>query len=122
MFGLQAEIAGGLILIGSVSNEVASNVILYFARENVALAVTVTACSTLVSTLMTPFLMKTLAARLVPIDFFAMMIEVFSMVIVPVAAGLIANRILSRSSSWVGSARRLVLIAVCGFALALVLA
>src|SRR5690242_13806470 len=74
-FGFPAEIAAGVVLVGSVSSGVASNVIVYLSGGNVALAVTVTACSTLVSPLMTPFLMKALAARLVPIDFFAMMME-----------------------------------------------
>src|SRR5947208_10722646 len=82
VFGFPAEVAAGVILIGSVSSGVASNVIVYLAKGNVALAVTITACSTLVSPLMTPFLMKTLAARLVPINFLAMMVEVFNMVIV----------------------------------------
>jgi BASS family bile acid:Na+ symporter len=117
-FGFPAEIAAGVVLIGSVSSGVASNVIVYLARGNVALAVTVTACSTLVSPFMTPLLMKTLAARLVPIDFFAMMIEVFSMVIVPVAAGLIANRILYSSNRWVELPKRLILVAASAFALA----
>jgi len=71
---------------------------------------------------MTPFLMKTLAAKLVPIDFFAMMIEVFSMVIVPVAAGLVANRILYSTGRWLDSVWRLGLVAVSGFALAVALA
>src|SRR4029077_15605877 len=101
-----------------VSSGVASNVIVYLARGNVALAVTVTACSTLVSPFMTPFLMKTLAARLVPIDFFAMMIEVFNMVIVPVVAGLIAHRLLYGSGRWVESAKPLALTAAGAFALA----
>ena len=117
-FGFPAEIAAGVVLIGSVSSGVASNVIVYLARGNVALAVTVTACSTLVSPFMTPFLMKTLAAKLVPIDFLAMMIEVFSMVIVPVAAGLIANRILYRSGRGVESPGRVALIAASCFGLA----
>jgi BASS family bile acid:Na+ symporter len=117
VFGFPAEIAAGVVLIGSVSSGVASNVIVYLARGNVALAVTVTACSTLVSPLMTPFLMKTLAARLVPIDFFAMMVEVFNMVIVPVLAGLIAHRILYGSGRWVESMKHLGSIAVCAFAL-----
>ena len=115
-FGFPAEIAAGVVLVGSVSSGVASNVIVYLARGNVALAVTVTACSTLVSPFMTPLLMKALASRLVPIDFFAMMIEVFNMVIVPVAAGLAAHRILY-GGRWVESVRHLALIAVCGFGL-----
>jgi BASS family bile acid:Na+ symporter len=119
-FGFPTEIAAGVVLIGSVSSGVASNVIVYLARGNVALAVTVTACSTLVSPIMTPFLMKILAARLVPIDFFAMMVEVFSMVIVPVAAGLIANRILYSSGPWLQPVGHLALIAASSFALAVV--
>lgn len=93
-FGFPAEIAAGVVLVGSVSSGVASNVIVYLARGNVALAVTITACSTLVSPFMTPLLMKGLAGRMVPIDVLAMMIEVFNMVIVPVAAGLVAHRVL----------------------------
>jgi BASS family bile acid:Na+ symporter len=118
IFGFPAEVAAGVILIGSVSSGVASNVIVYLARGNVALAVTITACSTLVSPLMTPILMKTLAARLVPIDFFAMMIEVFNMVIVPVLAGLVAHKILYSVQRWAGSIVHLAVIAACGVVLA----
>jgi BASS family bile acid:Na+ symporter len=94
LFRFPAEVAAGVILIGSVSSGVASNLIAYLAGGSVALAVTVTACSTLVSPLMTPLLMKLLAGRLVPIDFLKMVLEILNMVIVPVGAGLIANRIL----------------------------
>ena len=118
MFGFPPEIAAGVVLVGSVSSGVASNVIVYLARGNVALAVTITACSTLVSPLMTPLLMKTLAARLVPIDFLAMMVEVFSMVIVPVVAGLIAHRILYGRGRQVESVRYLMPLAAGSFALA----
>src|SRR5262249_15062655 len=60
LFQFPAEVAAGVILIGSVSSGVASNLIAYLAGGSVALAVTVTACSTLVSPLMTPLLMKVL--------------------------------------------------------------
>jgi BASS family bile acid:Na+ symporter len=116
-FAFPPEVAAGIILIGSVSSGVASNVIVYLSRGNVALAVTVTACSTLVSPFMTPFLMKTLAARLVPIDALAMMIEVFSMVIVPVVAGLVAHQILYSASRWAQSVPYLASIVFLGFTL-----
>jgi BASS family bile acid:Na+ symporter len=119
LFGFPPEVAAGVVLIGSVSSGVASNVIVYLARGNVALAVTVTACSTLVSPFMTPLLMKTLAGRMVPIDFVAMMIEVFNMVIVPVIAGLIAHRIIFGSDRWAESARHLGIVVLCGFVMAL---
>jgi BASS family bile acid:Na+ symporter len=112
MFGFPPEVAAGVILVGSVSSGVASNVIVYLARGDVALAVTITACSTLVSPFMTPILMKILASRLVPIDFVAMMIEVFSMVIVPVLAGLVAHGILYGSNRRLSKTGPLIAIAV----------
>jgi len=99
-FGFPPEVAAGVILIGSVSSGAASNLIAYLSGGNVALAVTVTACSTLLSPLMTPFLMKTLAGRLVPIDFMNMVLEILNMVIVPVVSGLVANRILYGTKPW----------------------
>ena len=93
-FGFPPEVAAGVILIGSVSSGAASNLIAYLAGGNVALAVTITACSTLLSPLLTPFLMQTLAGRMVPIDFVKMVLEILNMVIVPVVSGLVANRIL----------------------------
>jgi bile acid:Na+ symporter, BASS family len=109
-FGFPAEVAAGVILIGSVSSGAASNLIAYLSGANVALAVTVTACSTLVSPVMTPFLMKTLAGRMVPIDFLKMVLEILNMVIVPVISGLVANRILYGAGPW--NARTGVLAAV----------
>jgi BASS family bile acid:Na+ symporter len=93
-FGFPPEVAAGVILVGSVSSGAASNLMAYLARGNVALAVTITACSTLVSPLMTPLLMQRLAGQMVPIDSVKMVVEIFNIVIVPVVAGLIANRIL----------------------------
>jgi BASS family bile acid:Na+ symporter len=100
LFGFEPEVAAGIILIGSVSGGVASNLITYLAGGNVALSVTMTACSTLMSPLLTPFLMKTLAGKLVPVDFLAMMFSIINMIIVPIVAGLLANRILYSPRPW----------------------
>ena len=45
--GLPSEIAAGIVLIGCSPNGMASNVISYLARANVALSITITAVSTL---------------------------------------------------------------------------
>ena len=100
LFRFEPEVAAGVILIGSVPGGVASNLMTYLAGGNVALAVTMTSCSTLMSPLMTPFLMKVLAGRLVPIHFTAMMLSILNMIIVPIVAGLFANRILYGSARW----------------------
>jgi BASS family bile acid:Na+ symporter len=93
-FGFPPEVAAGVILIGSVSSGVASNVMTYLAGGNVPLSVTITASTTLLSPVVTPFWMKTLAGRLVPVDFVAMMLSIFNMIIIPIVAGLVANRLL----------------------------
>jgi BASS family bile acid:Na+ symporter len=96
LFGFDPEVAAGIILIGSCSGGVASNVMVYLARGNVALSVTMTACSTLLAPLMTPLLMEYLAGRLVVVDFWAMVLSIINLVIIPIGGGLIANKVLER--------------------------
>jgi BASS family bile acid:Na+ symporter len=79
----------------------------YLAGGNVPLAVTITSASTLLSPLATPFWMKTLAGRLVPVDFVAMMLSILNMIIVPIAAGLVANRVLYGKRPWASRAATL---------------
>ena len=86
-FGFTGELAAGCVLIGSVAGGTASNVIAYLARANVALSVTMTCCSTLLSPFVTPLLMKIFAGRFVTIDAKAMMLSILMIVIVPVTAG-----------------------------------
>ncbi|HPM81066.1 MAG TPA: bile acid:sodium symporter family protein [Candidatus Anammoximicrobium sp.] len=100
LFGFEPEIAAGVILVGSVPGGVASNLMAYLSRGDVALSVTMTACSTLLSPVMTPLMMKVLAGRLVPIDFWEMMLSILDMVIVPTLAGLVANKILYSRAAW----------------------
>ncbi len=88
------EIAAGVVLIGSCPGGVASNLMTFLAGGNVALSVTMTSCSTLVSPIMTPFLMQKLAGEYIEINFLEMMFGIINMIIVPLIAGLIANRIL----------------------------
>lgn len=93
-FGFDAQIAAGVVLIGSAPGGVASNVMTYLAGGDVPLSVTMTSCSTLVSPVMTPFWMKVLAGQFVPVNFFEMMFSIINMIIVPIVSGLLANRIL----------------------------
>jgi BASS family bile acid:Na+ symporter len=118
LLGFEPEVAAGIILIGSVSSGVASNVINYLAGSNVALSVTITACSTLMSPLMTPFLMKILAGKLVPVPFLLMMFSIINMIIVPILAGLVAHKVLFSSKKWARQASFLTAIFAGCFALA----
>lgn len=91
IFGLEPEVAVGLILVGSCPGGVASNVIVYLARANVALSVTMTAVSTLLSPLITPLTMKLVAGTVMKITFFPMMLAILKMILVPVILGLLVN-------------------------------
>lgn len=88
------ELAVGIVLVGSVSGGVASNVMAYLARANVALSVSMTCVSTLVAPLATPLLLQWYADVLVPIDVPAMMLSIVNMILVPVGAGLWAHHLL----------------------------
>jgi BASS family bile acid:Na+ symporter len=104
LFGLTGPVATGLILIGSVPGGTASNVIAMLARANVPLSVTMTACSTLLSPVMTPLAMKVLAGTYVPIDGWAMMQSILIMIIAPLAVGITVHHYLpalaKRLSQW----------------------
>lgn len=88
-FGFEPEIAAGIILIGSCSSGLASNVMTYIAKGNLVLSVTVTAMSTLAAPIMTPFLMKIFAGTMVEVHFFNMMMEIIKIVLVPLAAAMV---------------------------------
>src|SRR5258708_5502727 len=80
VFSFPPEIAAGIILIGSCSSGLASNVMAYLAKANLALSVTVTAVTTLVAPFLTPLLMKLFAGTLVEVKFFNLMMEVVEIV------------------------------------------
>lgn len=89
IFHFDAEIAAGIILIGSCSSGLASNVMVYLARANLVLSVIVTAMATLAAPFLTPLLMKTLGGTLIAINFTDMMVEIIKIVIVPIGAALL---------------------------------
>lgn len=86
-FGLSNELAMGFIILGSCPGGTASNVIAFLAKADVALSVTMTACSTVLGIILTPLLIKILGGAILEVDAWAMLISVFKIVLVPVAAG-----------------------------------
>jgi bile acid:Na+ symporter, BASS family len=89
VFHFEPEIAAGIILIGSCSSGLASNVMVYLAKANLVLSVIVTAMATLAAPFLTPLLMKTLAGTLIEVKFVDMMIEIIKIVLVPIGAALL---------------------------------
>lgn len=87
------ELAAGMVLVGSVAGGTASNVVSYLAKADVALSVSMTCLSTMISPLATPLAMKFLAGRFVAIDTVAMMIGIIKVVVAPVILGAVAHRV-----------------------------
>ncbi|MEM8566404.1 MAG: bile acid:sodium symporter family protein [Bacteroidota bacterium] len=102
--GFPPEIAAGIILVGCSPSGLASNVMAYISGANLALSLTLTAVATLLAPIMTPFLMKVLADELVPIDFWAMLMSIMRIVIVPIIAGLIFNHFAHGKFKWLDKA------------------
>ncbi|MCB9080344.1 MAG: bile acid:sodium symporter family protein [Lewinellaceae bacterium] len=95
-FGFPPEIAAGIILVGCSPSGLASNVMSFLARANVALSVTLTAVATALAPLMTPLLMRLLGGAYVEVDLATMMLSMVKIVVLPIAAGLMVNRIFRR--------------------------
>jgi bile acid:Na+ symporter, BASS family len=96
---LSPEVAAGIILVGCSPSGLASNVMSYIAKANVALSITLTMCATLVAPILTPFLMKTFANQYVPIDFWSMFMSIIKIVFLPIIAGLLFNKIFNNYRS-----------------------
>lgn len=106
--GFSPEIAAGIILIGCSPSGLASNVMSYLAKANLALSITITSITTLIAPLMTPLLMKLLAGAYIEIDVFKMMWDIFKMIMIPIGAGLVFNKLLHGKSQWLDKTMPLV--------------
>ena len=102
------EIAAGIVLIGCSPSGLASNVMNYLAKANLALSITITSVTTLLAPLMTPLLMKIFAGSFVEIDMLSMMWDIIKMVIIPIGAGLAFNKIFRGKAKWLHAAMPMV--------------
>ncbi|RPD49036.1 MULTISPECIES: bile acid:sodium symporter family protein [Chitinophagaceae] len=100
MFNFPPEIAAGIILVGCSPSGLASNVMCYLSRGNLALSVSVTTASTLVAPIFTPLLMQWLGGSFITIHFLDMVWEMVQMVVVPVALGILVRYLLKGRSEW----------------------
>ena len=90
----KADLALGVILVGCCPGGTASNVITYLAKGDLALSVGMTAVSTLLAPLMTPLLTWLMAGTFVDVDTIGMLQSILYVVIAPIVAGLIIQKLL----------------------------
>ena len=122
LFGFSPEVAAGIILVGSSPSGLASNVMSYLAKANLALSITLTAFATLLAPILTPFLMQVLAGQLVPVDFVAMVWSITKIVILPILAGLIFNHFFHGKVPWLDKAMPIVSMSAIAFIITIITA
>lgn len=109
------EVAAGIILVGACPGGVASNVMTYLAKGNLALSVTVTTFATLLSPVVTPLLMMAFAGQLIEVNATNMMISIVNMILIPIFAGIIANKILYGKMEWVKKDANMIILGIATF-------
>jgi len=100
IFNFPPEIAAGIILVGCCPSGLASNVMSYLARANLALSIAVTTVSTLLAPLFTPLLMRLLAGRLIEVHFWSLAWDTTQVVIFPILAGLLFHFLVRGKVKW----------------------
>lgn len=108
--GLEPGLAVGLILVACCPGGTASNVVTYIARGHVALSVAMTMASTLAAVVLTPLLTGWLAGAYVAIDRWNLLVNMVSIVLLPVVAGTLLNRLFPRAAERVNAVLPLVAI------------
>ena len=99
LFGLETGLAVGLILVSCCPGGTASNVVAYLARANLALSVSMTLVSTIIAVIATPLLTGWLAGVFVEIDRWALFRGMMTVVLLPVVAGALLNRLFPKMTA-----------------------
>ncbi len=86
----------GLVMVGAVAGGTASNVITCLAGGDVALSITMTACSTAAGVFLTPLIASFYLKQSVTVPVWAMFQSILCVVALPVSLGLIINRLLRK--------------------------
>ena len=94
LLGFDNIVLIGMVLVGSCPGGTASNVMVYLAKGNVALSVTMTLLSTLLAPLFTPAIVSLSVHQIVEVPFFKMMLTVFWIVILPICGGLLIRMLM----------------------------
>ncbi len=99
VMNLPAPLAVGLILVACCPGGTASNVITHLAGGNLPLSVLMTMCSTFAAVGLTPVLTGWLAGAYVPVPVLDMLIDMATVVLLPVLAGVALNHFFGRAVS-----------------------
>lgn len=95
LFTMRPELLVGMVLVGSVASGTASNVMIYLAKGDVALSVTISSVSTLVGVVITPLITLLLVGTTVEVPVWGMLVHIVQIVLIPIILGLIVHHFLN---------------------------
>ncbi|MBK4714873.1 MULTISPECIES: ketopantoate/pantoate/pantothenate transporter PanS [Tenebrionibacter/Tenebrionicola group] len=97
MFNMPSDLAAGMVLVGSVASGTASNVMIYLAKGDVALSVTISAVSTLVGVFATPLLTRLYVDAHIQVEVLSMLMSILKIVVIPIGLGLTIHHLFPRA-------------------------
>jgi len=100
---LEPGLAVGIILVASCPGGMASNMIAYLAKANLALSVVLTISSTILAFFFTPMWTSLLAGSRVEVDVLGMCLSALQLTIAPVTLGVLIRWKLPRTANRIGA-------------------
>ncbi|CNC99338.1 ketopantoate/pantoate/pantothenate transporter PanS [Yersinia pseudotuberculosis] len=97
LFRMPPDLSAGMVLVGSVASGTASNVMIYLAKGDVALSVTISAVSTLVGVFATPLLTRLYVDATISVDVIGMLKSILQIVVIPITSGLIIHHTFTKT-------------------------
>lgn len=91
------DLTTGMVLVGSVASGTASTVMVYIARGDVALSISISAVSTIVGVVATPLLTRLYTDASIQVAIGPMMMSILQIVAIPVGLGLLINTLFNRT-------------------------
>lgn len=91
LFGLDAALTSGVILVGTCPGGTASNVITYFSKGDIALSVSMTSVNTLLSPILTPLVTYFLLNTTVEVNMASMLLAIANVILIPILLGFVIN-------------------------------
>ena len=96
IFGLDAALLAGVILVGTCPGGTSSNVITFMSKGDVALSVGMTSVNTILAPILTPAITYLLLRTTVTVDPVNMFVSIIKVVIVPIALGFLINKLFGK--------------------------
>ena len=95
-FNLDPALTAGVVLVGTCPGGTSSNVITFMSKGDLALSVTMTSVSTLLSPILTPLITYQLIGQKIAFDPLGMFWSIIQIVIIPICLGLAVKALLPK--------------------------